>query len=400
MKHILFLCHRIPYPPNKGDKIRSYNVLIHLLKNNKVSIGFLVDEPSDLKYVEKLRQLTENVFFDQINSKLKKIKSTATSFLQGAPISVPYFYSSNLQNDLDNFLDTNAIDTVICSSSPSAEYIFRSRHHDHLTNNVHLVMDFIDMDSQKWAQYAEREGFPLKFIYNREARYLLNYERRIEKEFEQLFIVSEAEKELFQSLVPTDKLHAISNGVDLEFFNPEHSSKPILNAPSLVFTGAMDYWPNVDGAIWFVEKVLPEIKIKFPDITFYLVGSNPSQELKQFDNRKDIIVTGFVDDIRDYIQQANVCVIPLRIARGIQNKVLEAMAMGKAVVSTPEAAEGIHINMDSDISIHKDEISFAEAVIDLLNNKEKTLQLGNNARKAVEDNYSWEHNLKMLDDII
>ncbi len=390
----------MPYPPNKGDKIRSYNILKYLSKKNKVSVGFLIDDIKDLKYISKLESQVENIFYDQIKTKVKKIQSAVIAFIQNKPITVPYFYSSQLQTELDKFLDVHPIDTIICSSSPSAEYIFRSRHYQKLRQKTHLVMDFIDMDSQKWLQYSQKENFPLSFIFKREAKTLLEYEKRIEKEFDQLIIVSDAEKELFRDHVPTSKLQAISNGVDLEFFNPAYQSQNKLSSPSLVFTGAMDYWPNIDGAIWFTEQVLPLIKQRYPQVRFYLVGSKPSPELMKLEKTGEIIVTGFVDDIRDFIQQADICVIPLRIARGIQNKVLEAMAMGKIVVSTPEAAEGLNIDIEQDICIQKDANSFANSVISLLSDKETSDRIGENARKAVENNYSWEQNLKLLDTII
>ena len=240
----------------------------------------------------------------------------------------------------------------------------------------------------------------MSVIYKQEARTLLDYEKRIAKEFDKLFIVSEAEKGLFQSLIPTDKIHAVSNGVDLDFFNPNHQPDTTFKSPGLVFTGAMDYWPNIDGALWFIEQVLPLIKKHFPDISLYLVGSKPSEELKKLGKIEGIIVTGFVDDIRDYIIQADVCVIPLRIARGIQNKVLEAMAMGKAVVSTVDAAEGLHIDMEKDISIQNTAETFASSVVALLQDKEKSKQMGLNARAVMEKNYSWENNLRLLDSLL
>ena len=400
MKNILFLCHRIPYPPNKGDKIRSYNILKHLSEKNNVSVGFLVDEPKDLNHIPKLKQQVENLFYDQIHTRKKKIQSAAKAFIQGKPVTVPFFYSSQLQNEIDTFLDNHSVDTIICSSSPSAEYIFQSRHYKRLIEKVHLVMDFIDMDSQKWLQYAPAEKFPLSLVYRREARRLLEYEKRIAREFDDLIIVSDAEKNLFQSHIPTSKLQSISNGVDLNFFNPGYQRQSNILSPSLVFTGAMDYRPNIDGAIWFAENVFPLIRTGLPDISFYLVGSNPVPELRRLEKTNGIIVTGYVNDIRDYIQQADVCVIPLKIARGIQNKVLEAMAMGKAIVSTPEAAEGLNIEVGRDICVQKEAEAFANAVLSLLSDKEKSDRLGQHARNVVERNYSWEQNLALLDTTI
>ncbi len=400
MSNILFLCHRIPYPPNKGEKIRSFNILKYLTKKNVVSVGCLIDDPKDLQLISTLARQTQITFFDHFSPKYKKFVSTIKAFVTGQTISVPYFYSKKLQTELDTFLDDNSVDTVICSSSPSAEYVFRSRHYKTSLQKANLIMDFIDMDSQKWQQYAERINFPYSLIYQRESNYLLKYEKRITNEFDQLIIVSEAEKKLFQDYIPTNKIHAISNGVDLDFFCPEYTSTTKLNSPSLVFTGAMDYWPNIDGALWFTQKVLPRIQHAFPEACLYLVGSNPSSQLNALQKNKGVIVTGFVEDVRNYIAQADVCVIPLRIARGIQNKVLEAMSMGRPIVSTPEAVEGLNINPPKDLSIQKDEISFANAIISLLKNKMDASLLGKNARKSMEKNYSWDKNLRLLDAII
>lgn len=400
MKHILFLCHRIPYPPNKGDKIRSYHTLRHLCRTSTVSIGCLIDDPKDLKHLPALNQWVKEVFCDHFSPKVKKITSLAKALLSGRPISLPYFYSQKLQAKLDSFIEATPIDTVVCSSSPSAEYIFRSKHYKGKLQNLQWIMDFIDMDSEKWQQYAERESFPLSWIYNREARRLLSYEKRITQEFDQLLIVSEAEKHLFLSRISTKKMIAVGNGVDLDFFHPSYQSKIKMKSPSLVFTGAMDYWPNIDGAVWFAKNVLPLVQEKIPETVLYLVGSQPTAKLQELTKQKGVVVTGFIDDVRDYLAQADVCVIPLHIARGIQNKVLEAMAMGKPVVCTPQAAEGLILDPKKDVSLQKNEISFAKAILALLQDKEASRLSGDNARKAMEKNYSWDKNLKQLDHLI
>jgi polysaccharide biosynthesis protein PslH len=397
---VLFLCHRFPYPPNKGDKIRSFNILKYLTHTNTVILGCLIDNKKDLQYVSTLEKHTKRIFYDHFSPKTKKVISLIKAMCTRKPISVPYFYSKNLQAALDTFIEANPVDIVFCSSSPSAEYVFRSKHYQGSLKKAYWVMDFIDFDSHKWQQYAARKNIFLSLIYNREASYLLEYEKRITKEFNQLLLVSEEEKSLFQHYIQTEKIHAISNGVDLDFFNPGHVSAIKLKSPALVFTGAMDYWPNINGAIWFVQKVLPRIQTILPEASLYIVGSNPSKRLKQLQTQNSVTVTGFVNDVRDYIAEADICVIPLHIARGLQNKVLEAMAMGKAVVSTPEAAEGLNIHSENDICIQKDEIAFASTVISLLQNKEAASLLGRNARKAMEKNYSWDNNLRLLDAVL
>ena len=296
---VLFLCHRFPYPPNKGDKIRSFNILKYLTHTNTVILGCLIDNKKDLQYVSTLEKHTKRIFYDHFSPKTKKVISLIKAMCTRKPISVPYFYSKNLQAALDTFIEANPVDIVFCSSSPSAEYVFRSKHYQGSLKKAYWVMDFIDFDSHKWQQYAARKNIFLSLIYNREASYLLEYEKRITKEFNQLLLVSEEEKSLFQHYIQTEKIHAISNGVDLDFFNPGHVSAIKLKSPALVFTGAMDYWPNINGAIWFVQKVLPRIQTILPEASLYIVGSNPSKRLKQLQTQNSVTVTGFVNDVRD-----------------------------------------------------------------------------------------------------
>ena len=166
---------------------------------------------------------------------------------------------------------------------------------------------------------------------------------------------------------------------------------------SPMFTGMMDYLPNIDGVIWFAEDILPKIQRRFPDITFYIVGNRPSPQVKRLADRKGVVVTGFVEDIRDYLAMADICIAPLRIARGIQNKVLEAMAMGKPTVCTPEALNGIPATPGVDIAVASDENTFAEQIIGLLADPDTATHLGGQARKFVENNASWEAKLSTLE---
>jgi sugar transferase (PEP-CTERM/EpsH1 system associated) len=258
------------------------------------------------------------------------------------------------------------------------------------------VMDLIDIDSLKWAQYVEKAPPWTAWIYRHEARYLGAYEQRIAREFDRLVVVSHQERALFPGGAP-ENLSAIPNGVDLEWFSPREEAPQGSSPPTLVFTGVMDYWPNVDGITWFVDEVLPLIREKVPDVELLVVGSRPSPEVRRLAQRRGITVTGFVDDVRTYIQRASVCVVPLRIARGIQNKVLEAMSMGKAVVTTPQAYEGVRAKAGDDIVVAADPAAFAAAVVSLLGDAARAGRIGRSARLCVESNYSWARNLATLD---
>lgn len=256
-------------------------------------------------------------------------------------------------------------------------------------------MDLIDLDSFKWAQYAQRSNPLMGKIYNREARLLARYEEKIAQEFDALLLVTESEKQLCQSVV-REKVTVVSNGVDLKKFAPHIGKSKPNKDPVLVFTGAMDYWPNIDAVLWFSKEIFPQVLDAEPSARFFIVGSNPKPEVIALGKGNNIVVTGFVEDISDYIATADVCVAPLRIARGIQNKVLEAMAMGKAVVATPEAIEGISEEGAQQVMVARTAEQFAKAIVHLLLQENARLALGTGARDAMELHYSWEKNLAKL----
>jgi sugar transferase (PEP-CTERM/EpsH1 system associated) len=285
-----------------------------------------------------------------------------------------------------------------------AEYLFRSAHAEGRLARTRKIMDLMDVDSYKWRQYAARSSFAQALVYRYESRRLEEYERRIYREFDRLMLVSEQEKAYFPS-PETEKLVAVFNGVDLEYFRSDAASGGALPGydearPSLVFTGMMDYWPNVEGMQWFIAAVLPLIRAAVPGVRLYVVGGRPSRDVLGWAADPDVVVTGFVPDVRAYLRKADVCIAPLRVARGIQNKVLEAMAMSKAVVSTPEAHEGIEADPRDEVCVAQGEEAFAASVVALLRDRQRAQTLGQRARACVERRYSWTANLSRLDDLI
>ena len=302
-----------------------------------------------------------------------------------------------------------------------AEYILNQSTNQLINQSTKTIMDFCDVDSEKWLQYSQRSKFPLNLIYRIENKRLLEYEKKINRSFDSSVFVSQQEADLFYRLFPeAENVSVIENGVDYEYFSPEnssnqHSSKlkaqssessnqqpetrnPI--SPILLFTGAMDYWANVDGVLWFCEKIFPIIRDRYSKVQFHIVGNNPNPEIQKLGNNKDINVTGFVEDIRPYYNNADICVIPLRIARGIQNKVLEAMSMGKAVVTTSAAVQSIRATPGVHLLVEDNSDKFAEAVSMLLENHSLRNYLGTNARQFVKSNYNWQKNMKKFDKLI
>jgi sugar transferase (PEP-CTERM/EpsH1 system associated) len=396
---LLVLTHRLPYPPNKGDKIRSFNILKRLAAKHTVWLGCVIDEERDLRFIDNVRDLVQGLVFSAVHPRLKRV-SSLSKLLLGKPISVAYFYSGKLQEEIDDIIATCNVEAVFCYSTQMVEYVIRSKHYAGKLGRVAKVVDLIDVDSYKWTQYAERSSGFKRWLYRYEAKQLARYEAMVVGVFSDLLLVSEQEKRIFSRVAPIDHVTAMPNGVDLDFFYPVRDDRPMDRVPTIVFTGVMDYWPNVEGVAWFVEKIFPRIRDRVPQAAFDIVGAKPTAQVMKLQAVNGVRVTGYVEDVREYLRNADVCVVPLRIARGLQNKVLEAMAMGKPVIGTPEALEGIRAVAGEDVFQAKTPETLAEAVIDLLTNRAKADAVGRRARLCVEQSYSWERNLEILDEII
>ena len=387
MQDLLFLAHRIPYPPNKGDKIRSYHFLKYLSLNFKVHLGTFIDDPNDWQYTDKLDDLCESTCYIELNPLLAKIKS-AQGLITGEPLSLPYYKNKRMQEWVNQTISAHSITKVLIFSSVMAQFINEDQ-------SIDIIVDFVDVDSDKWRQYAQRCKGLKHWIYQREAHYLLNYEKIIAEQARASIFVSEQEVELFKTLAPevSHKVTHINNGVDTEYFSSELSfSSPYAKDDQIiVFTGAMDYWANVDAVLWFANAIFPLIIQQLTSVKFYIVGSKPTKEVLSLANNT-IVVTGAVDDIRPYLAHAHLVVAPLRIARGIQNKVLEAMAMEKYVVATTAAMEGIAYQQELAVTVADSIELIAREIIVQLQKNESAHQ----NRDFVQKMFSWEHNVKQL----
>lgn len=397
MEDLLFLVHRIPYPPNKGDKIRSYNLLKHLSRDYRIHLGTFIDDPNDWQYVDAVKYYCVESCFINLNPLQAKLRSVQ-GLLTGEALTLPYYRSRKLRGWVDGMLARYSIKKVLVFSSALAQYVM----HD-IAKNACRVIDFVDIDSDKWNQYSQSLKWPLSWLYRREARALLGYERRVANQFDASVFVSEAESEMFKKLAPesADRVTFVENGVDTEFFNPDTTlENPYRKHQNLlVFTGAMDYWANADAVIWFVTEVFPSIRKDVPDVEFYIVGAHPTEAVRKLGEQEGITVTGAVEDIRPYLLYASLAVAPLRIARGVQNKVLEAMAMGKAVVATSAALDGIVSSPFLD-SLRADlPEDMAKTVIDLLQNDDN-VKLEEAGQSCVASNYDWSTNLGRIEKLL
>ena len=419
---ILYLAHRIPYPPNKGDKIRSFNHVKYLAARHELDLICLVDDPEDLSGEKVLRSLCRRFYLCEYNQFQAKLKGLL-SLMKGGSISAGYFYKTAVQHVFDQWLSDRDYDAIICFSSPMAEYLFRSNglalnKRSSTSKCPQLIMDFCDVDSDKWQQYAENAKFPLDKVYRLENKRLASYEKKIYHTFDHSLLVSEKEKELFGRVCSnTDRITVVRNGVDFKYFDPCGSNEKVSGltghanltpesanshevSPTIVFTGAMDYHANVDGVCWFCRKVLPRLQEKFPNLKFLIVGSKPAAAVQNLNRLPGVKVTGFVDDIRDYYRQADICVVPLRLARGVQNKVLEAMAMGKAVVTTSKANDGIQAQDGTHLLIADSAEDFVCCTLKLLADRELNGKISSCARDFVVEQYDWQSNMAELSQLL
>ena len=396
---LLFIAHRIPYPPDKGDKIRSYHMLRHLTERYRVTVACMIDDPDDVRHVEALKQMVHQVFYRVRPALTMKARAVA-ALLTGRPCTLPCFYSQSLQREIDAFISEQDVRAVVCFCSSAAEYVFRSAHPTVL-NQMVLLADLVDVDSEKWRQYAARRTGVMRWVYQREGRLLLPYELQIAERFDRTFLASEEERGVLAQYGSVEKVEALSNGVDLDYFSPNKvASTALLPSARLVFSGAMDYWPNVEGALWFAREIFPTVKQAFPDAVFCIAGRNPTEAVLELKKLPGVEVTGTVPDMRAHLAGATLCVVPLMIARGIQNKVLEGMAMAKPVIATSGAATGIKAVVGEDLIVADGVAAMAQAVIDLLGDPERQRILGQNARAYVERAHSWAAHLQRLDEII
>ena len=398
MKDVMFLVHRIPYPPNKGDKIRSYNILKKLSETYNVHLGAFVDQEEDLKYKDKVGEFCASYKIIKINKIKSRIKSLL-GVINSKSFTKTYYENKQFQDWVDSTANKYKIKDVLVFSSSMAQFVEHSSHE--FSNKL---IDFVDVDSEKWKQYGEGKFSFQKFLYRREYKLLSQYERNIAKQFDISIFVSEQEKNIFLKNNDdlSNKIIFIENGVSEEFL---HAELHKLDNPYskdekvLVFTGAMDYRANVDAVTWFVNDILPKVLESFPSVMFYIVGSNPVSEVKKLASSPNIVVTGFVDDIRPYISYSSAAIAPLRIARGIQNKVLEAMALGKSVVATKAAMEGISIPDSISDFVVDEPRNFADKVINLLN-KGDQVQCDSSIKNVVLENYKWSTNLHKFINIL
>lgn len=392
MRDLLFLAHRLPYPPNKGDKIRSFHILRHLAKDFRIHLGCFADDVDDMRHVDALRELCAEVFCLPLRPTAKVIRSVGALCL-GRSISESCYRDAAMTNWVRRTVDKFGITDAFVFCSMMAPYV------RDVPPSTSVVVDMVDVDSEKWGAYSRAARWPLNLLYSYEQRRVLELERRVASACDRVLLVSEFEANLFRSLAPdlSKLVCCLGNGVDLDYFDPEREySSPFRHgAVPVVFTGVMDYRANIDAVTWFAREVFPSVRRVRGAAEFWIVGAHPTSAVIRLGQLDGVRVTGAVEDVRPYLSHAACVVAPLRVARGIQNKVLEAMAMGKPVVLTPAALEGLDVVPGREVFLAAGASEFADAVSEVVSGRWG--QAGPAARRRIEESYRWETKLKGLE---
>lgn len=396
---ILFLCHRIPFPPDRGDKIRSYHILQKLAEIAPVNVGCFADDDHDLSFAPALQEIacTQTVLCRERS----RLSGGLRGLVKGQPLLVSLFDHPDMDAWVKRTLAERPIRAVFAYSVQMAHFV------PVLPSDIRFVMDFVDLDSAKYAAYGREQSGPMAWINRREGRKLLAFERAVANRADVSTFVSEAESAVFRNATGTGevRVRALENGVALDYFDPA-AAFPSLRpeergeGPLIVFTGQMDYRPNIEAVESFARESLPAIRSIRPDTRFAIVGRAPAKSVQVLADLPGVFVTGGVADVRRWLAAADVVVAPLRIARGIQNKVLEAMAMGRPVVASAQAAEGIDATDGVHFLVASTPAQEAGMVLSLLGDSCHASTLGRAARQRMIERYNWDHTLATLPDLV
>jgi len=388
--NVLFVCHRFPFPPKRGGKIRPFNIIRHLHSaGHAVTVASLARSDEEAEEGRGLEAYCEEYLLGRVREPaqtLRMVGRLATT----SPSSMGYFYSAELAARIRQKLSERKFDLIFVHCSSVAPYVAS-------VDGPVKMLDFGDMDSEKWLTYARFRKFPLSAGYWLEGRKLQRAEKRLARQFDMCTCTTRAEYETLESFATGVPADWFPNGVDAEFFTPDDTPYD----PNLIcFVGRMDYYPNQKAVRDFCRDVLPTIQAARPGVRLVVVGADPTAQIRQLSELPGVDVTGSVPDVRPWVRKAALTVAPLSIARGTQNKILESMAMGVPVVTTPLAAEGVDVVPGEHLLASQTDEEFAELTLRLLNDQDYRKKLADAGRRRVLERHDWANSMRRLDEIL
>jgi sugar transferase (PEP-CTERM/EpsH1 system associated) len=391
-KKILFLTSQLPYPPHQGGAIRTYNMIVNLAPCHEIHLLSFVNSPDDVERAAPLRQYCRTIQAVRVpqRSSLKRLLTTLFSPLPDMALRLP---SVEFRRKLAARLERERFDVVQVESIEMAPYAmgdvgWKMEHRplwvfDDYNVEYVLQQRAFETDVRHPRRWI---GALYSFIQWQKLR---RYEAAVCQRVDRVIAVSEADKEILQKLGPGVEVAVIRNGVDTRTYHPGQIYSLVLEPHSIVFTGKMDFRPNIDAVLWFCHQVLPLIKTQVPDVHFYIVGQKPPQRLRPLAEDPAVTLTGYVDDVKPYIAGAGVYAVPLRIGGGTRLKIMEAMALGKAIVSTSLGCEGYPVTSGRELVIADTPQDFARCMVELLGDAQRRAELGLTGRRFVEERYDW-----------
>jgi sugar transferase (PEP-CTERM/EpsH1 system associated) len=386
---MFFVCQRVPFPPDRGDKITTFNEIRHFSTKHQVHVFCLADGKRDLDNILGLQRYTESVTAVPVNGWKSKLRALEALFV-GGPLSVAAFNEAKLHNTIKQKFAELQPDLIMVYSCNVAQYA------EHFPQ-VPRIMQFAELDSSRWGQFARRSPPPLRWVYAIEEQRFFAYEQHIAHTFSHALVCTAAEQCDFERRISGAPVSLVGNGVDLDYFRSKGIAK---QSGSIIFTGVMDYFPNVDAVVWFCDEVFPIVQQQIPEAGLTICGSRPVAAVRRLAKRRGITVTGRVPDTRPYMDRTEVFVAPLRMARGIQNKLLEAMAMGLPCVASTAVARGTAVPDGEGILTADNRDEFSKGVVRLLRDGAFRAEMAGKARAAAELTFRWETQLACLDRVV
>ena len=386
---ILYVCHRFPFPPARGGKIRPFNMIKHLSRKHEVVVASLVRSREEAEAGRGLSRHCSDFMMAEVTATAAWARMI-TRLPTPRPSSMGYFFSPDLARRIDERLRKERFDLIFVHCSSVAPYVSK-------TSGIPKILDFGDMDSQKWLDYCRFKPFPLSLGYWLEGRKMEAAEKALARRFDLCTCTTKAELETLRQFHIPVQTDWFPNGVDSEFFSP--SDAPY-DADAISFVGRMDYFPNQQAMLFFANEVFPRIREKRPAATLAIIGAEPSADIRRLASRDGITVTGTVPDVRDHVRRSAASVAPLMIARGTQNKIIECMAMGVPVVASPEAAGGVDAVPGEHLLVARSPDDYAGKLLNLMTDRAARQRLASAGRARVETHHSWARSMAKLDRIV